>query len=109
MEGLLPIEHQQLVVEAAADRFEQGRGLCWVRDDLQDVALQRQDKNSASAFSSRVELVDFEVEAILRRAKMTSSLPLPHDRAAVLPSEREDLQAVTVRFVRLPARDVHTC
>ena len=37
---------QQLVVEAT-DGIEPGQGLCWVRDDLQDVALQRQDENSA--------------------------------------------------------------
>ena len=77
------ISRQQLAVEAA-DRCELGRGLCWVRDDLQDVALQRQDENPASlqrerrlygfpvfiffvVFHSPVALD--EVEAVLRKTE----------------------------------------
>ena len=42
----VPVARQQLAVEAA-DQLEYGSGICWVRDDLQDVALQRQDKNAS--------------------------------------------------------------
>eukprot|EP00964_Phaeocystis_antarctica_P002738 scaffold1452_cov64-Phaeocystis_antarctica.AAC.8 len=83
------VARQQLVAEAA-DRFELGRGICWVRDDLQDVALQRQDKNSAPLQRGVVVVVMFslnEVEAVLRNAKAQGRPPLTRDRAAVLPSE----------------------
>ena len=77
------VARQQLAAEAA-DRCELGRGLCWVRDDLQDVALQRQDENPASlqrerrlygfpvfiffvVFHSPVALD--EVEAVLRKTE----------------------------------------
>eukprot|EP00964_Phaeocystis_antarctica_P125687 scaffold89363_cov57-Phaeocystis_antarctica.AAC.1 len=102
----LVVSRQQLAVEAA-DRSEGGRGLCWVRDDLQNVALQRQDKNPASLQRVGVlrgVLVFFfvgvcwvsldEIEAVLRKAKVLGRPPFTRDRAAVLPSEREDLQAV---------------
>ena len=66
-----------------------------MRDDLQDVALQRQDENSASLHRVLIPLVSLdEVEAVLREAKARGRPPLTHDRAAVLPGEREDLQAV---------------
>ena len=102
------VSRQQLAVEAA-DRCELGRGLCWVRDDLQDVALQRQDENPASLQRERrlhgfpvfiffavfhVRLALDEVEAVLCKAKALRRPPLTRDRAAVLPGEREDLQAV---------------
>ena len=46
-QDVLPVARQQPAVEAA-DRRKQGSGIRWVRDDLQDVALQRQDKEPAS-------------------------------------------------------------
>ncbi len=41
------VARQQRVAEAA-ERVELGGGLCWVLEDLQDVALQRQDKDPPS-------------------------------------------------------------
>ena len=65
----VPVARQQLAVEAA-DRCELGRGVCWVRDYLQDVALQRQDENSATLHLPvfiRDAVIVFldEVEAVL--------------------------------------------
>ena len=82
----------------AADRLECDRA----RDDLQGVAVQREDEDPASfpitlipLAICEVVLLD-EVEAVFRKAKLLRPLPLTHDRAAVLPGEREDLQAVVV-------------
>ena len=86
------VSRQQLVVETA-DRVEPGRGLCWVqlwvRDDLQDVALQRQDENLAHLHRGRRVSLGLlqQVEAIIRKAKHQGRPPRTHDRAAVLPGE----------------------
>eukprot|EP00964_Phaeocystis_antarctica_P036399 scaffold20780_cov57-Phaeocystis_antarctica.AAC.1 len=81
------VARQQLVVEAA-DRCEHGRGLSGVREHLQEVALQRQDKNSSSFHRSRDVLVVVllppkfsldEVEAVLRKAKFLRLPPLARD------------------------------
>ena len=71
------VSRQQLVVEAA-DRRESGRGLCWVRDDLQDVALQRQDENSAPLHRGLGTPLQ-HVEAVLRKAKPRGQPPFTHD------------------------------
>eukprot|EP00964_Phaeocystis_antarctica_P091907 scaffold58995_cov58-Phaeocystis_antarctica.AAC.4 len=77
------VSRKQLVVEAA-DRCELSRGLCWVRDDLQDVALQRQDKKPASLQVGVLRVLVLvvvvvsldEVEAVLRNAKVLGRPPL---------------------------------
>ena len=56
--------------------MEPGRGLCWVRDDLQDVALQGQDKNSAPLHRDLVVTLLQQVEAVLREAKRNGRPPL---------------------------------
>ena len=67
------VARQQLAVEAA-DRLEYGSGLCWVRDDLQGDALQRQDKYPASLRRGPVGSFD-EVEAVLRKAQALGRPP----------------------------------
>ena len=82
----------------AADRLESDRA----RDDLQDVAVQRQDEDPASfpitltpLAVCEVVLLD-EVEAVFRKAELLRPPPLTRDRAVVLPGQREDLKAVVV-------------
>ena len=63
--------------------------------DLQRVALQGQDEDMPlvrQVIIARWVALD-EVQAIFREAKPCGVLPLARDRAAVLATEREDLQA----------------
>jgi hypothetical protein len=92
---------QQFSVKIA-EIIAEGVPLDWVRADLQGVALQGQGDNAPTLL--RVDefalliliVVCFldEVQAVLNEAQRTGLLPLARNRAAMLPSEREDLQPV---------------
>eukprot|EP00964_Phaeocystis_antarctica_P009210 scaffold4998_cov72-Phaeocystis_antarctica.AAC.3 len=76
------------LVVKAAEPIKVGRGQCGMRDDLQDVALQRQHENPASLQRVGVHVVAVgvlcwvsldEVEAVLRKAKVLRRPPLTRD------------------------------
>merc|ERR1711935_129024 len=105
--AVVSVGHQQLaiktderpVLDAEVISLVPFAGWNWV--SLQCVALQRQHEDTPAAclpvligpILFEVVILD-EVHAVLHDAKARGPLPLARDRAAVLASERKDLQAI---------------
>eukprot|EP00964_Phaeocystis_antarctica_P156343 scaffold125943_cov60-Phaeocystis_antarctica.AAC.4 len=85
------------------ERAAEALSLDWNWVDLQRVALQGQDEDAPTAclylpqgfVVCDIAALD-EIEAVLHDAKARRPLPLARDRAAVLASERKDLQAIVL-------------